>query len=220
MKSVYLRRLYQKYISARLPGFSIKGHLIYADHFDLILRGYCFEDSAFEANAFNIYVFVQPLYSPFNYLWFNFGQRLNQFAKGGVDHWWTISPENEQQIMGVVTDLMCGPALKFLNRVTNPGDLVTEFQRRIKETPNDFNVIEAIAYSRILSGDYRNAYNSLEELKLGLEKAMKDFPYATDLQVNLDRVLMIQNFLIRKENGLAEDQLRLWANSTKEALKL
>ncbi len=114
MKSTYLRKLFKTYMAENLPDFSIKGHLIYHTEIDLILRGLSFEDSAFDANTFNIYVFVQPLFLPTQYLWFNFGERLHQLTKKGTDKWWTISSQNEPQIMREITTLVHGVGMDFL----------------------------------------------------------------------------------------------------------
>ncbi len=91
MKVKYVKKLYKNYLSEALPGFGIQGHLVYYEQVEYLLRGFYFESSAFCADDFNIYVFVQPLFIPLTNLWFSFGHRLGELSSKGIAKWWSIS---------------------------------------------------------------------------------------------------------------------------------
>lgn len=219
MKSSYIRKLFQKYIVDSLPGFSLKGHLIYNSNYERILRGFCFEDSAYRKDSINIYVFVQPLYIPAEYLWFNFGKRLNDISEKGGDRWWNISLENEGDIMREVLDLILGPGLTFIENVKSLQDLVEVFQVQ-GDKNRDLNILEALAYTEILVGNYQNANCSLEKLLLTLEMDIKKYPQVRWLYTMKERVSRINKFILENESNAAYQQLLSWEKYTEEALKL
>src|SRR5207249_2828862 len=59
-----------------LPGFTFKGRLMFIKPVKQVLRGICFEPSAFDKRAFYVNVFALPLCVPTRHLYFNFGKRV------------------------------------------------------------------------------------------------------------------------------------------------
>ena len=99
MKADYVKKLFSKYLSSLLPGFQIKGNLIFYKDFDLILRGYYFDSSNYSTNEFRLNVFVQPMYTPFEAVYFSFGYIINSKLGNSPGKWWSINPESEQNVM-------------------------------------------------------------------------------------------------------------------------
>ena len=83
----------------RMPGFAIKGSMIYASPVGCILRGLDFEGSSFDRNSFYATVFAMPLCVPTDHLYFNFGDRL-QIAN--ADRWDINSPSVHADLASAV----------------------------------------------------------------------------------------------------------------------
>jgi len=196
------------------------GHLIYKKNFDWLLNGFCFEDSAFDANTFNIYVFVQPLYVPKNHLWFNFGHRLNFLSKKGYDKWWTISNTNEANIIEEISELLLGPGLRFINKTTTQEKLLKTFFNLEKETPHDFNSLEALVYSRIICNDFLTAQHTLEKLLRTIEIESLNNPNLSWLSETKKRLASMEKLLAAKDFSMAKDQLYVWREYTLKELGL
>jgi hypothetical protein len=61
-----------KQIQPELPGFKIKGQLLFIDPINHTLRG-VWLDHSMDPRAFYVEVFVQPLFIPAEYIHFGFG---------------------------------------------------------------------------------------------------------------------------------------------------
>jgi hypothetical protein len=221
MKGSYLRKLYKNYFSGQFPdGFIYRGHLIYHRQLEYILRGFCFEDSAFETNSFNLYVFVQPLFIPSTYLWFNFGIRLGQLSSKGNDFWWTITPDNEADIMSEVIGLMKGPGLKFLENIQNPGDLNKFYETKLIKTPRDYTAHEALAYALVITQEYKAARKSLLRLEKLLKGEIENNPHINWLADILRRVSVVNELISQDKLEESINLMCTWSNFTIDALRL
>jgi hypothetical protein len=119
LKSATCERLVRNYILPSLSSFHVKGKLLFAEPVRHLLRGYYFEDSAFDATRFAVCVFVQPLYVPSSVLVFNFGSRLGSIV-GKAEIWWNLSAESEKSIMADVLSRICYEAEPRFGSIADP----------------------------------------------------------------------------------------------------
>jgi len=144
----------EKNLLTELPGFAIKGPLMFIPPAKRLLRGISFEGSSFDKTSFYVAMFVMPLCVPTSYLYFNFGNRVRR--KEGADRW------NMGGMPNVVTEL--GSALKlqampFLSRVESLLDFVDEARSSSgNHTPR------AIAFALARAGQISQAVGVLDQL--------------------------------------------------------
>jgi hypothetical protein len=73
----------------RLPGFTVKGPMMFICPAKHYLRGIYFEASSFDAKPFYVWTFILPLYVPNKYVSFNLGKRVRN---AGGDRWKADAP--------------------------------------------------------------------------------------------------------------------------------
>src|SRR5690348_10025170 len=95
MKGREFEGLYRRYLLADLPGFTYKGSLLFARPVVHLLRGFSFDTSGFSADAFDVEVFVQPLYVPTDCITYTFGRRLH--GRQGMG--WKLDRQDERATM-------------------------------------------------------------------------------------------------------------------------
>lgn len=95
MKSTEIKRLVTAYLLPSLPGYRVRGSLLYAEPVEALLRGFLFETSGSDRTAFYVWAFVQPLDAPAPDIPLTFGERL-----GGGSKVWRLTDEPEGQAMG------------------------------------------------------------------------------------------------------------------------
>jgi hypothetical protein len=126
MKSQLVRRLSKMYFLPNLPGYIAKGHLLYQQDLEHILRGFWFESSAFDRDSFTVEVFVQPLYIPVSHLSFTFGHRLGSLGKG-YDIWWKYDEETEALMMQEILSFMMSAGIPFLEERSSIEKLINQY---------------------------------------------------------------------------------------------
>ncbi len=156
MKAKIVNHISRKYLLPNLPDFSVKGHLLYHQDIQYLLRGFCFESSAFNRESFTINVFVQPLYVPRNYLSFTIGNRVGLLNKGR-DIWWDYEEAQERKIMEEVLSLILSDGIPFLEKHKSLKELTHQYQKSDKGARENKHVIEAVGYAYVLLDDYLNA---------------------------------------------------------------
>lgn len=163
MKTHQIKSLYQS-LRSDLPGFEIKGRLLFQSPYAEILKGFCVDDSSHSPTHFYVWAFVLPLYVPTTTLYFNFGQRLGD----GAGRRWNCE---EVGLIPALSAEMQSAKANFLDHITTPQTLA-DYLRQFCNTPTP-NHLEALAYSYLLAGDHAAAdvtFNRLREaLDLGIE---------------------------------------------------
>src|SRR5260370_2788747 len=71
-----------------------------------------------------------PLYVPSDHIYFTFGGRLGALS-GHQERWWTISDDNESEVMKEVLSLIRTEGLPFLDRIKNPRNLAEYIHRDV-----------------------------------------------------------------------------------------
>lgn len=217
MKTQLVKRLWNKYFLPDLPGFNIKGHLVYHQNLYDILRGFYFESSAFSGNTFTIEVFVQPLYVPNESVIFTFGDRLGFITKQ-KDIWWNFDESREYEISQEILSMMIGSGLPFLEERESVKKFLQCYQN-IDVNANKHRV-EAIGYSYIMNNEYAKATNLLSSLNDILSQDIQKHPEITWMKNLQCRVQMILGYLQHQEYASAEQQLNEWKSYTLSNLNL
>lgn len=246
MKAAKGQNLIKKHILPSLPGYAVKGRLLYATPVRYILRGYWFEGSGFDANRFNVEAFAQPLYPPRSHLVLSFGKRLGNLSCG-PEIWWDLSDRSEQEIMAEVLERIQQEAEPLLRGIVDPRSFLywlaflsngfedSEKLDGVLEAGTTCNAaallswlkanfddvpfphhLEAAAYSYALTGDAKSAKDFLIELKKQCEAEVGSVPWMAEI---LDRADLV---LTAFEQGRDQAQriLERWADETAHALRV
>lgn len=196
MKVTHVRAL-SKHLLPHLPGFTLKGRMLYARPLGHLLRAFWFETSAFDKVSFYVNRFVMPLYIPTPYVYFSFGDRLRLMREG----WSLTDPELHTKLLQVIER----DGLPFLNAVKEPLDLV----ELIRGGPGSRypQHLEPLAYSLILAGDYAGAEQALDDLQGSIDRSLS-------WQVEIsERASQVQQTL-RTDPQLAHELLAKWERET------
>lgn len=213
MKASRLKPLYKKYLLPYLSGFRYKGHLIYSEPIEYLLRGFWFESSAFSADAFTVYVFVQPLYVPEEGIAFTFGQRL-PWLRSKKDRWWELSETNEEEVMKDVQQAILQLGLPFLEQFKTPADLAQKAGKVIGSRDNP-HIQEAVAYSRVLAGETHKALKALDRLHRYLRRTAE-----YDWEREMDRRVLRIRIALAHDPQEAIHLLTEWREYTLKNLRL
>lgn len=208
MKATFVNKIYKNYLKDSLSNFGIKGRLIYnLDLSNDILRGFYFEDSAYDPLAFVISVFCQPLYMKADTIFFNFGKRLG----GKVDKWWNINEIDN--VIDEIKSCIIVEGLTYLNSVKDS----KSFIENVLGSENNCHYHEAIALSSCHSG-------CKKEIVLEAFDKLLNFLSKMDLKVKWIDEMYKRNltFKNRYENNPfeAKQQLDKWILETKANLKI
>lgn len=217
MRTAQLMKLVKKYIQPHFTGFCIKRSLLYAVPVDWVLRGFDFQPSWLDPEAFTVNVFAQPLYVPRDHIVLGYGERLG-WLKYREDIWWLWSPDRpdeEAPTFGAVCALMQEVGLPFLARLQTPADFVRQVGRLVWSRDDAYGQ-ETIAYSLILTGDYKKAQKALTRLYRDLRRDEPTYPWMGPMAERAERLLQ----LLSTDPSLAVHQLRLWRDETVKNLRL
>ena len=211
MRGRELEKLYRRYLLADLPGFGYKGPLLFAQPVVHLLRGFYFESSAFDADAFYLWVFVQPLYVPVDFIYFDFGTRLSGHRGQG----WTMNRQDEGATMADVLAGMKDQGLPFLARVQTPRDLAHKAPL-VGGRERSPNSVEAVAYSHLLAQECSEAREAIDRLQAMLRAGDAADPWGAQM---LERSELVRDRLERDPRHAVE-LLEEWNEQTRTNLRL
>jgi hypothetical protein len=149
-----------------LPGFAVKGTLLFMRPIGHTLRAVFF-DRSIDPRKFYVRIFIQPLFVPSQHLYFNIGWRL-----GGGSHTWSADASN------LIAELGAGlkrEALPFLSRIHSPQDVAEAAgsihpiqgpaaQQTVSYVGRDEATQQAIAYALARGGDLQRGSEALDHL--------------------------------------------------------
>jgi hypothetical protein len=160
-----------------LPGFAVKGGLLFVRPVGHTLRGILFSRSI-DKRTFYVHIFIQPLFFPAEHIILNIGWRLRVRPKG-PESWDADAPS----LIAELSDGLRREALPFLKRI--------QTDRDVAEAASSVNLItgpiahpaiaygsvhafnqEVIAYALARSGDLDQARDALDRL-LGFPSNME-----------------------------------------------
>ncbi len=218
MKTTLVKQLCKKYLLPDLPGYEVKGHLLYDRNYIYLLPGIYFESSSFNKERFTIDIFVQPLYIPATGLWWTFGNRLGMLAKGR-DVWWEYREENERTIMQEIGADIHRVGIPFLETRKTLKDFIAQYRNKV-DFAGDTYVIETVAYGCILLGEYQKAEKILGRFMIELDREIKRKPEISWLIDVQKRAKTILQHLQEKAPDAARQQLDEWTTYTLSEIKL
>ena len=176
-----------------LPGFAVKGPLVFRSPVGHTLQALDFDRSA-DARHFYLHVFFLPLCVPRKHVSFGFGKRIRGTG-------WNVDiPDLEAALASAVQT----EAVPFLSGLDTPKDVAETMKRLKGESSKDLYVHEAIAYMLALAGESAAAVGWLDRL-LSLPTAELG-PWVRDIET---RARLIRAKLVENP-AKALDQLALW----------
>ncbi len=212
MKDSVIKSLYNKQIKPNLAttDWTYKNQLILikGDEKDSLLRGICFNSSAFSGDQFEIRVFVQPLYVPSDFIILTFGEVL----KNNNIQWWHFDENNKENIG---KDIASKINLAYDQFLSNISDATSFYNWYKKDRTKSVNHFAAVAYSSC----YANLPNCLEILLECLSFISKSEDFKKKWCIDLYRQ---SNELVQylQKNGNAKEIMENWVSATRKALKV
>ena len=211
MKSRQFQVLSRKYLLPYLSGYGVKGSLLFVQPLKYLLRGFCFEGSGFDPSAFYVWAFVQPLYVPRHVISLTFGKRLG----GGAGQRWKLTRETERDVMNEVLVCVKAEGIPIIKQFETPAKFAEEAVE-FTHAPKDPYVVEAVAYSLILAGEYAKALEALNHLHTILKKLDLSLSWPQEM---LQRAQYLHNTLAREPDEAIE-LLEKWTEQTLRNLSL
>jgi hypothetical protein len=208
MKKKECEKFARQYLIPQMPGFEVKGNLIYQVPVGVVFRGYVFDSSSFEKTAFNPDVFVQPLYVPSEHLTMTLGRRLP-----GV---WKLRSPNDKVLADKFLQIMAEQGQLLLERLGTPEKIARNAEKTDGGSRNHY-VRQAVAYSLIWIGENGEAIRKLDELLVMLKEmgsGIQKWALEVHEEVSLLRAILV------KEPSEAKALLAQWAEQTRQTLNL
>ncbi len=187
-----------KALTKELPGFAVKGSLMFIPPCRHLLRGIYFEPSTADKRSFYVTVFVLPLFVPTDHIYLNLGERV------GIS--WNA---DDKDLLPELAEVLKREALPFLNSM---GTLQGLTGALIHNSP-DARTQQAMAYGLAVKGDIEQALVALDLLILSLEV---EFPWQQCIK---DQAQALRTALTENPS-LAMRWLQTWEAETRKHLGL
>jgi len=153
----------EKQLLPELPGFAVKGSLMFARPVKEILRGIYFAGSDFDKTSFYVNVFALPLCDPTTHLYFNFGSSLRI---AGGDRW----NSNDPDVLADLGAAIRRDAVPFLSRAESILGFVELAKSSSTGNPH---TPKAIAFALARAGRVDEAVNVIDKLLPELDLEVK-----------------------------------------------
>jgi hypothetical protein len=193
-----------KRLLADLPGFAVRGQMLFMRPVGHTLRG-IFLDRSVNPRGFYVQVFIQPLFVPAKHVAFNVGWRL-----GGSSHIWNA------EAPGLISELDAAlkrDAMPFLSSVQLPQDVARAAASLQKS--GDPYVQQTIAYALARGGEVQQAVTALTQLVEMLDLKER-YPWQLEMQRRAEAL----KGELRDNLSEAHRRLEFWADGTKKQLGL
>lgn len=214
MKNAEFERLAKRYILPDLPGFTVKGKLIFEAPIGLILNGIIFQPSGWDKEKFRVEVFIQPLYIPYDSIIFLFGYDLCSLRnKVFGQHWWKVDA-GINIVMTEILQRILADCLDWFGHFTSPVSVVNNNINTV--APTDPHLLRAIAYSWIMCDNRMKADETIGVL---LDKLYSYDPSDEWVNATIKEVSSIRELLL-VDSVKAKEQLLVYRKYTIEKLRL
>lgn len=207
MKNTVVKSLFNQHLGQQLggTGWRQKGHLIYEEIKTGLLKGFCFNSSAYKANQFELRVFIAPLYVPDDFLGLSYGHTILSPIRR---QWWEFDPDSLGQTAAELAPVMNKAQKDFLSKINDAEDF-HDYYRTDRKKEIHFYV--AVSYSA--------AYAELKKADKELEKCLSfmkrhfdiQFDWAQKTYADTERLLQSTG---EKRKALLEE----WAAQTEKAI--
>jgi hypothetical protein len=210
MKGKEVERLCKRHILPELPGFAVKGNLLYRYPLGDLLCAFYFQPSAFDRHGFFLNVFVQPLYMPSVDIMLNFGKRL------GFN--WEFTEGSEREVAIKLLTCIRKEGLPWFKPLETPRDFAKNLLsvKDIMNNPENIHVQQAIAYSLVLIGDFSEAHKALDHFFATFKPAADAPPWQHDFAQEMASFRAI----LLHDPAEAQRALQRWREEKVRALKL
>jgi hypothetical protein len=165
MKTTIVKSLFNSHMKQHLanPGWQQRGHLIYQEIKNGLLKGVQLNSSGFSAEAFEPIVFVLPVYVPEDFLVLSYGQTLRSPEKRD---WWNYDAGAADRIgLELATAINKGEK-DFLSKFNDAEDFYDRYKKDIKYTIPNY---QAVVWSAVYAGR-KDADKQLEKFYAYLAK--------------------------------------------------
>jgi hypothetical protein len=206
MKSNLIKTLFNKQIRELLINRDLeyKNHLLYHEIKSGLLRGFCFNSSAFSANQFEIVAFVMPSYISIDFIALTFGHSLRTPNKR---QWWEYDEDKSEQIGLELAAVINQAEEDFLSKINDAASFYRYYK---KDRKNTFRFFEAVSYSAA----YAELAGADDDLKdcLSFIRNKEDMSnvYVKQVYSNTEKLFAGNRKVILNE----------WETVTRKALKL
>lgn len=213
MKGREFERLVKPHLEEWLPGYSIRGALIFKTPIQGLLRCCIWQTSGFSADRGDLVVFVQPLYIPDGSLALTDGNRFNPPTKT-----WIADANNPAQFLAdLPAALASGKADMHEGLPDLPAYIrFLEAKRARPRAHLNSHLAERLAYTLVIVGRYDEAIPLLQDV---VDQTAEDPPKPAWPHVVAARCALMRD-LIRQDPALALEQLRQYRRETLAALDL
>jgi hypothetical protein len=206
MKAKETEKLLRKLLP-HLPGFAVKGRLLFLCPIHHLLRGLSLSPSGFDKSTFYVECFIQPLYVPKEYIVLSVGKRL---GGGG----WDYRPDTESELINRLLVVIAQEGVPFLRSAESP----LQYAELASQTsgPNNPHVLQAKAYALVLADRPAEALEVLARLRESINNSTDTRDWLQDIlrQANEFEELLIQS------PEKAKEQLHKWEAYTLNNLRL
>lgn len=204
--------LARRYLLPWLPGFEVRGRLIFRAPIDLVLCGLDCEPSGFSKPPFTVHVFADPLYIPKQHIAYTLGGRLGALV-GRADRWWEYAPDDAAAIMEEVRRDMVAQGLPFFAKTSTPRD-IANYIREGDLGGGRLPLGEVEGYSWLLADEPRDAELAL--VRAVMHTGSSEVPW---IRQALERIEAVRSLIGTDIEG-AKDLLSRWRKETMAALRL
>jgi hypothetical protein len=186
-----------------LPGFTIKGSLLFVSPIKHLLRGVSFDGSSFSKTKFHVTYFVMPLCVPSKHLTLSFGNRLRL---RGIDGW-------DSQLPNLIAEL--GSALKEQALpLFKPMQSLADFIAYARLSPGtNPQTLRSIAYALARSGQSDQAVAAINEMQ-----KHNDLQFAWQKEISEESQALREKLI--EAPDAANKQLEEWEACTIHSLGL
>ena len=214
MTEARFQALIYRHLLPHMPGFAAKGGLLFVRPLEYVLRGYGFQGSNFDKDRFCVGAFAEPLFIPGGNVAVEGWGRLGSI-RGKADKWWTLTKDNEQQVMADVLRLMKREGPTIIDKFKTLDDFVKNAITR-KTNPYSPYPPEMVAYGAVLLGKRRLAEKMFDKVEWTLRDESQRRSYEEEI---LKRARNVRN-TFRRDSQEAVAILRRWREETAAKLKL
>jgi hypothetical protein len=199
-----------KYLLPELPGFMLKGRLLYRLGNEWIVQGIFFESSAFDKQRLAVHAFVQPLYVPADSLVLTLGRRL----PSSNGQWWDMAIGG--QIRGdEILQSIRQQGLDLLEMGRSPDQLLRNLGKFLTDLNSEY-ALEVSGLSRLLIGDDEGSRQDLRRLRGQLARINDQVGWIQDLRRRAEQIEMET----QTDPAVARIRLASWRDETLRNLRL
>jgi hypothetical protein len=205
MKTTVVKTLFNNHVKQHLesPGWQQKGHLIYQEPKNGLLKGVCLNSSGYSAEAFEPKAFVLPVYVQEDYLVLSYGQTLRSPEKRD---WWNYDAGSADRIGLELATAINKGAKDFLSKFNDAEDFYDRYKKDIKYTIPHY---QAVVWSAVYAGR-KDADKQLEKFYAYL---------ARQPEMQYDEIKKIYADTAKLMQAGAEERKALFAGWSEHTLK-